>query len=64
MKIGNLFLEILKVMRILTKKPFVCFASFQDFLGKNSAGGIKIKNKWAHKVKWDCIVLDEYHFGS
>ena len=25
------------------KKPFVCFASFQDFLGKNSAGGIKIK---------------------
>ena len=46
------------------KKPFVCFASFQDFLGKNSAGGIKIKNKWAHKVKWDCIVLDEYHFGS
>ena len=45
-------------------KPFVCFASFQDFLGKNSAGGIKIKNKWAHKVNWDCIVLDEYHYGS
>ena len=45
-------------------KPFVCFASFQDFLGKNSAGGIKIKNKWAHKVNWDCIVFDEYHYGS
>tara|TARA_B100000700_G_scaffold250804_1_gene281578 strand:+ start:2367 stop:4865 length:2499 start_codon:yes stop_codon:yes gene_type:complete len=45
-------------------KPFACFASFQDFLGKNSAGGIKIKNKWAHKIKWDCIVLDEYHYGS
>ena len=45
-------------------KPFVCFASFQDFLGKNPNGGIKIKNKWAHKIKWDCIVLDEYHYGS
>ena len=45
-------------------KPFVCFASFQDFLGKNRAGGIKIKNEWAHKVDWDCIVLDEYHYGA
>ena len=45
-------------------KPFVCFASFQDFLGKNSSGGIKLKNKWAHKINWDCIVLDEYHYGS
>ena len=44
--------------------PFVCFASFQDFLGKNSSGGIKIKNQWAHKIDWDCIVLDEYHFGA
>ena len=46
------------------KKPFVCFASFQDFLGKNAAGGIKLKNQWAHKIKWDCIVLDEYHYGA
>jgi len=45
-------------------KPFVCFASFQDFLGKNEVGGIKIKNQWAHLVNWDCIVLDEYHYGS
>ena len=45
-------------------KPFVSFASFQDFLGKNKVGGIKIKNKWAHKVDWDCIILDEYHYGS
>ena len=27
-------------------KPFVVFGSFQDFLGKNPAGGIKEKNKW------------------
>lgn len=46
------------------KNPFVCFASFQDFLGKNRSGGIKLKNKWAHKIEWDCIILDEYHYGS
>ena len=46
------------------KNPFVCFASFQDFLGKTKSGGIKLKNKWAHKVEWDCIILDEYHYGS
>jgi len=45
-------------------KPFVCFASFQDFLGKTELGGIKLKNQWAHQVEWDCIVLDEYHYGS
>jgi len=45
-------------------KPLVCFASFQDFLGKNDVGGIKVKNQWAHLVNWDCIVLDEYHYGS
>jgi hypothetical protein len=46
------------------ENPFVCFASFQDFLGKTKSGGIKLKNKWAHKVKWDCIILDEYHYGA
>lgn len=46
------------------KKPFACFASFQDFLGKNKYGGIKIKNQWAHLIDWDCIILDEYHYGA
>ena len=45
-------------------RPFVCFASFQDFLGKNKAGGIKAKNEWAHAINWDCIILDEYHYGA
>src|ERR1017187_3555519 len=27
------------------KKPFVCFGSFQDYLGKNEAGGIKARNE-------------------
>ena len=53
-----------KYSEINKSKPFVCFAYFQDFLGKTSSGGIKIKNRWAHKIKWDCIVLDEYHYGS
>lgn len=46
------------------RKPFVCFASFQDVLGKNSVGGIKATNEWIQTVKWDCIVLDEYHYGA
>lgn len=47
------------------KKPFVCFGSFQDYLGKNkSTGGIKTKNEWVHELNWDCVILDEYHFGA
>ena len=45
-------------------KPFVCFGSFQDFLGKNSAGGIKLKNEWVHTINWDCVIFDEYHYGA
>lgn len=45
-------------------KPIVCFGSFQDYLGKNSAGGIKLKNEWVHQVDWDCVILDEYHYGA
>lgn len=46
------------------KTPFVCFGSFQDYLGKNKVGGIKIKNEWVHTINWDCIVFDEYHYGA
>ena len=45
-------------------KPFVCFGSFQDYLGKNSAGGIKSKNEWVHCTNWDCVIFDEYHYGA
>lgn len=46
-------------------KPFVCFGSFQDYLGKNpSSGGIKTKNEWVHATNWDCVVFDEYHWGA
>jgi len=46
------------------KKPIVCFGSFQDYLGKNEAGGIKPRNEWVHTINWDCVILDEYHFGA
>lgn len=45
-------------------KPIVCFGSFQDYLGKNAAGGIKARNEWVHTTKWDCVVFDEYHYGA
>ena len=47
------------------KKPIVCFGSFQDYLGRNrSTGGIKTKNQWVHDTHWDCVILDEYHYGA
>ncbi len=47
------------------KKPFVCFGSFQDYLGRNpSTGGIKTKNEWVHTINWDCVIFDEYHYGA
>lgn len=46
-------------------KPFVCFGSFQDYLGRNkNTGGIKTKNEWVHEINWDCVILDEYHYGA
>jgi len=46
------------------RKPVVYFGSFQDLLGRDAAGNIKPRNEWLHKVKWDLVVLDEYHFGA
>jgi hypothetical protein len=46
------------------KKPFVWFASFQDILGKDKEGNIKQRLKKAHEINWDCVILDEYHFGA
>lgn len=46
-------------------KPYVCFGSFQDYLGRNaSTGGIKTKNEWVHTTHWDCVIFDEYHYGA
>lgn len=56
--------DSLEINKIKKNMPLVCFGSFQDFLGKNKSGGIKIKNEWVHSTNWDCIVLDEYHYGA
>lgn len=46
------------------KIPIVYFGSFQDLLGRDSYGNIKPRNEWLHKVEWDLVVFDEYHFGA
>lgn len=50
--------------KVNAKKPVVYFGSFQDLLGRDAVGNIKPKNEWLHKVKWDLVVFDEYHFGA
>jgi hypothetical protein len=50
--------------QIAAKKPLVYFGSFQDLLGRDSAGNIKPNNEWIHKIEWDLVVFDEYHFGA
>ena len=47
-----------------TKNPVVWFASFQDLLGTTSKGAVKEHNELLHLIDWDCVVLDEYHFGA
>lgn len=43
--------------------PVVWFASFQDLRGKTD-GAVKKHNEIVHLIEWDCIILDEYHFGA
>lgn len=57
--------EDLNITQVNKSKPFVCFGSFQDYLGKDThTGGIKPKNEWVHKEDWDCVIFDEYHYGA
>ncbi len=49
---------------VSAKKPLVYFGSFQDLLGRDARGKVKLQNQWLHKVKWDLVVFDEYHFGA
>lgn len=44
--------------------PVVRFASFQDLNGKSPDGQVKAHNESIHLTDWDCIVIDEYHFGA
>lgn len=49
---------------VAAAKPLVYFGSFQNLLGRDDAGNIKANNEWLHKIKWDLVVFDEYHFGA
>lgn len=44
--------------------PLVWFASFQDLLGTTAEGEMKSHHEALHGIEWDCIVLDEYHYGA
>ena len=46
-------------------RPVVWFGSFQDFLQLDKrTGEYKARNQVAFDVEWDCVVVDEYHFGA
>ena len=49
---------------VAKETPLVYFGSFQDLLGKDTAGNIKPRNEWIHTINWDLVVFDEYHFGA
>lgn len=44
-------------------QPYCWFLSFQDVGGKHN-GKIKERLEPVYATEWDCIILDEYHFGS
>ena len=46
------------------RDPVVRFASFQDLGQKSQDGEVKEHNESLLLTDWDCIVLDEYHFGA
>lgn len=46
------------------ERPVVVFVSFQNVLGLNNIGGIKVKNEFIHTTNWDMVIFDEYHFGA
>lgn len=45
-------------------RPTAWFASFQDVIGRDAKGLPKERNETLHLVDWDCIVIDEFHFGA
>lgn len=47
------------------KEPFVMFLSLQNYLGKEKdTKDTKARLKKLQSVKWDLVILDEYHFGA
>ena len=44
--------------------PVVWFASYQDVMGTKQDGDIKDRHKKMREENWDCLVVDEYHYGA
>jgi hypothetical protein len=44
--------------------PTIWFASFQDVTGKDLQGKTKPRNAKLAEIDWDCIIIDEFHFGA
>lgn len=49
---------------IISKKPFVYFASIQDLRGSVEVGGKHEKNDLVFNTKWDFVITDEAHEGT
>jgi hypothetical protein len=47
------------------EKPVVWFASYQDVLGKDkNKNAVKERHEKMREIDWDCLIVDEYHFGA
>ena len=44
--------------------PYVWLVSFQDILQRDVTGEIKDRLELVFANEWDCIIIDEYHFGA
>ncbi len=45
-------------------RPIAQLVSFQNLMGRDRQGQIKDSLELVHAEDWDCIVVDEYHFGA
>jgi hypothetical protein len=43
---------------------FICFSSLQRIVTKDKQGNIKTISKDISSTQFDCIIIDEYHFGA
>ena len=50
--------------RIDESLPYVWLVSFQDIMQRDGDGEIKERLEAAYLADWDCIIIDEYHFGA
>lgn len=44
--------------------PYVWLVSFQDIMQRDVGGDIKDRLELMYVIEWDCIIIDEYHFGA